>query len=37
LKSGVESSIKKTTEYNLPEAFQTALNNIPELKKLLKP
>ncbi len=32
-KTGLKVVFKKTTEYNLPEAFQTALNNIPELKK----
>jgi uncharacterized protein YdeI (YjbR/CyaY-like superfamily) len=31
-KSGVKVELKKTTEYNVPEEFQSALNEMPELK-----
>jgi uncharacterized protein YdeI (YjbR/CyaY-like superfamily) len=31
-KSGVKIEMKKTTEYNIPDEFQTALNEMSELK-----
>lgn len=31
-KSGLKVELKKTTEYKIPEEFQTALNDMPELK-----
>lgn len=32
-KSGLKVELKKTTEYKIPEEFQTVLNDMPELKK----
>jgi uncharacterized protein YdeI (YjbR/CyaY-like superfamily) len=32
-KAGLKVELKKTTEYKIPEEFQTVLNDMPELKK----
>ena len=35
-KSGLKLELKKTTEYKIPEEFQTVLNDMPELKIAFK-
>lgn len=35
-KAGLKVVLKQTTEYKIPEEFQTFLNDIPELKKAFK-
>ena len=35
-KAGLKVALKKTTEYNIPEEFETKLNKTPALKKAFK-